>query len=578
MNKHVKSIISLVLTIGLILPIGQNVKAVEVKQMNSYDVLAANSIDMKTPTKVEDSQKKSQIDCRFPEKEPTSRKLAVSRRVFKGYAKRGTVVIENHGIKSAEIYINGNKIDASNALKNCDGKITIDIGKYTVDGNNALKVLNIVPYDELSLKNINTTSKDAYINVKVLYPELIMGKPEQAGLSSEKLKKVDDLINNEVKAGFPGASLIIIKNGMIVKNTAYGYAKKYDGDKLLSQFQPVKNDTLFDLASNSKMFATNLAMQKLVSEGKINIDELVCTYIPEFTGDGREKIKVRDVITHSAGFAAEIRFFKRAEVGEALYSQERNKTLKLLEKAPLAYPTGTKNIYSDTDYMLLGYLIERVTGKTEDEYLKENVYKPLGLTHTTYNPLKNGFKKEDCAATERMGNTRDGVESFDNVRTYTLQGEVHDEKAFYSMEGIAGHAGLFSNTQDMAVLAQMLLNGGGYGGYKLCSLDTLQQFIKPTDKDMTYGLGWDRYANGIKNWEFGPYAGASTVGHTGWTGTVTSIDFDNDMAIILLTNKKHSPVIQNEKKTKSNTFEGDNFETGKYGSVMSLIYEALYEK
>lgn len=504
------------------------------------------------------AQLASQINPRFPEEKPTDRIYAQSRRIFKGYKGQGEIIVENHGAKSASVYINGRLIPIEGVLASENGKASIDISKYTVNGDNAIKVLNVEP-------------ENTYINIYIPFPRLTFGKPEDVGFSAKKLAELDKLINEEVEKGFPGAVLLIMKDGKIVKNTAYGYKLKYDRDKLLDKFDPMDTDTLFDLASNTKMFATNLAIQKLVSENKISINDLVCKYIPGFTGETRENIKIKDLLTHSAGFADSIKFYLPDNpYGIEFHSLDREKTLKLLEKAPLEYPTGTKTVYSDTDYMLLGYIIENVTGVKLDEYVEKNIYKPLGLTHTVFKPLEKGFSKQDCAATETMGNTRGGSREFPSVRNYTLQGEVHDEKAFYSMAGVSGHAGLFSTAQDLAVLCQTILNQGGYGNVEILDEDVLDQFTKPSDNDITFGLGWNRAGNTDKTWQFGPYASNTAIGHTGWTGTLTQIDPEHDMAVILLTNKKHSVC-------NNGTFEGDAFETGKYGSIVSLVYEALLE-
>ena len=422
----------------------------------------------------------------------------------------------------------------------------------------------------------------SYINENITYRKLVnANKPEDVGFSSLKLAKVDTLINSEVAAGFPGAALIVVKDGKIVKNTAYGYAKKYENNILLPENKREKMtvNTMFDLASNTKMYATNFALQKLVSEGKINVDDLVTKYILDFKDSesdvikGKADIKIRDLLNHSAGFSPHPQYFN-PEVAKELFSQDRETTLKMIAKTPLTYEAGTKVLYSDVDYMLLGSIIENMAGMPEDKYVNENIYKPLGLNRTTFNPLKNGFSKKDCAATELNGNTRDGVINFPNIRTYTLQGEVHDEKAYYSMGGVSGHAGLFASTHDMAILAQTVLNGGGYGGAKIFDKNISDLFTKTSDISPNYGLGWDKAGVNGKAWEFGPYASSETIGHTGWTGTVTCIDPVNDMAIILLTNKKHSQLI--DKTENSNRFKGDIFQTGQYGRVMSLIYEALY--
>lgn len=398
----------------------------------------------------------------------------------------------------------------------------------------------------------------------------------KAQFSKEKLQELDNFINKEVEEGFPGAVLMVVKDGTIVKNTAYGYKKKWSKNELLTSPEKMTTDTMFDVASITKMMSTNLALQKLVSEGKLDIDAPVSKYIPEFKDSsedpikGKSKVTIRNVLNHTAGFAPEVRFFDNYKAGK-FYSQDRSTTLKLIPQVPLTYDTGSKILYSDTDYMLLGLIIERITGMKQDEYVENQIYKPLGLKNTMYNPLKKGFNSEDTAATERNGNTRDySIPLFNNIREYTLQGEVHDEKAWYSMGGVSGHAGLFSTAKDLAVLSQLILNGGSYNSVKIFDRDTLAEFTKPSDKDITYGLGWDRQGDWRKIWEFGPYASHLTMGHTGWTGCALNIDPVNNMAVILLTNMRHSPTVLNN-------FEGSKWETGRYGSIMSKVYEAFME-
>ncbi len=497
-----------------------------------------------------------QTDALFPAANPTSRVLARDREIFKGYRGRGSLYIENKGASSASVYVNGQPVDITAALERPDGSASIDISRYTADGVNTLKVLQVAP-------------AGAQLRVRIPYPELIRDEPAAVGLSAEKLAAVDRLLQQEVADGFPGAVLLIAKNGRIIKHTAYGYRQKYDGRRVLSHPPPMTVDTLFDLASNTKMFAVNLALKKLVSEGRLRIDDPVSKYLTDFRGSGWEAITIRQVITHSAGFAPETRFFDPKQQQNGLYSRDRATTRSLLAKIPLAYQPGTETVYSDTDYILLGFIIEAVSGQPLDRYVEQEIYQPLGLHHILYNPLAKGFQPDRFAATERQGNSRDGRIDFPGIRRNTLLGEVHDEKAFYSLDGVSGHAGLFSQAYDLAVLGQTLLNGGGYGEYRLCDFATLQQFTKPSDQVMHYGLGWDK--NNV--WEFGPYASEQTIGHTGWTGTLTAIDPRHDLVVILLTNKIHAPVT----KDNPDRFITADFETGKYGSVMALIYEAFLE-
>ena len=392
--------------------------------------------------------------------------------------------------------------------------------------------------------------------------------PAQAGFSAEKLQRIDKVIDGEVKQGFPGAVLVVARNGKIVKASAYGWARMYDGKRLLpvAERQPMTVDTMFDIASNTKIYATIFAFMKLNGEGRVNPDDLVCTYLPEFTGQGREKIRISDVMSHSAGFAPDVGFH-RPEAG-SFYSLDRKRTERLLNKVPVTYERGTKQVYSDTDYMLLGTIVEKITGQRLDAYVEKEIYRPLGLTHTLFLPLQKGFAPTACAATEICGNTRCGMVSFPGVRTHTLQGEVQDEQSWYSMGGVAGHAGLFSRAGDLAVLAQVVLNGGSYGTYKLCRPWIVSDYMRP--RNAKYALGWNIAAPG-REWEFGSHASPSVVGHSGWTGTDIVIDPAYGLVIVLLTNRVHAPNVPG----KPNTFVFDEYKTDSYGDIISMVYEAM---
>jgi CubicO group peptidase (beta-lactamase class C family) len=365
-------------------------------------------------------------------------------------------------------------------------------------------------------------------------------------LENNTFVDIDQQINDDIKNGFPGAGLIIVKNNKIIKQSVYGYKLKYsDSGKLLKNFEPMQADTMFDLASNTKMYATTYAIMHLATIGKINLMNTIDNYLTtdEF-GTNNQVPQVINLLKHDAGFDP--------------------------ERLEFRYPIGDKPVYSDIDFILLGKIIEKITKQPLDKYVENTFYKPLGLNHTLYNPLLKGFTKSDCAATEINGNTRGHTISLPNIRTTTIQGEVHDEKAYYKLSGIAGHAGLFSNLHDMAVLTQIMLNKGGYGKYQFWTPEIQGQFTSPNPLDTSFGLGWRR-AGEINtrslSW-FSEYASNQAIGHTGWTGTVTLIDPCYDLAIILLTNKKHSDYIDG-------SFMGDSFATGQYTKIISLIYQNL---
>jgi N-acetylmuramoyl-L-alanine amidase len=332
---------------------------------------------------------------------------------------------------------------------------------------------------------------------------------------------------------------------------------------------------MFDLYSSTQVFATNLAIMQLVSDGKIDLYKPLQFYIPEYRASGREVVRVKDLLAQASGYADTLDFYRPDnKFGEYFYSQNKIKTSRLLLTAlPFDSFVGSTQQYSETNFMLLGLLVERVSGKRLDEYSQDKIYAPLGLKHTSFNPLTAGFTKDDFAATEIFGNARPGRADFPNIRKYVLQGEVADEKAFYSMQGVSGHAGLFSNIDDLAILSQTLLNGGGYGDVKLFSQATMSKFLSPAAQSNSIGLGWELANNNTNNTFFSPYASASAYGHEDPDGAAVVIDPDRDLAIILLTNKQHSKTSVAEEDAVT----AERSETGKFRSVTSMIYEALIE-
>ncbi|WP_114327396.1 penicillin binding protein PBP4B [Candidatus Colwellia aromaticivorans] len=503
--------------------------------------------------------KNGQIDQAFPQQNRSSRALVNDRAIFKSYQGKGEIIIDNQDAISADIFINGEKLNIADPLQ-AYNSYQYSLKKRTKNGDNTFKIENVLP-------------EGASVNITIPYPVL----ENQTSKHKQRFIKIDTLIKDDIEQGFPGAVLLVLKDGKIIKNTAYGYARKFaDGGELLTAPVKMTTDTLFDIASNTKMFATNFALMKLVNEGKLDTSLPINHYLPTYRGAGRDLRTVKDILTHKAGYAPQVKFFTRDNnLGPKFFSHDTNKTKDLiLTQVPFAVGRSTKRMYSDTDYMLLGMIIEKITGMSLDLYVEYDIYHPLGLNNTVFNPLQKGFRKNQFAATEIHGTTRGNRVSYENVRTYVLQGEVHDEKAYHSLAGVAGHAGLFSTAKDMAVLAQALLNRGGYGNKQLFSGKVIDQFVKPDDGNGTYGLGWRRANNGDRKWHFGPYASGSAYGHTGWTGTVTVIDPEHDLAIILLTNARHSEIEGDEKDYQ---FKGKQFETGNYGSVISLVYEAVLD-
>lgn len=407
--------------------------------------------------------------------------------------------------------------------------------------------------------------------------------PEAAGFSSEGLARVDALIEDAVAHGFPGAVLAIVRDGQLVKLDAYGYAKRHDENGLLAEPPPMRVDTVFDLASNTKMYAATFALQRLVYEGRIVLDAPLQRYLPGFVDGDDDPVRAKHVVTvadllrHSAGMPADPPYHDRARAG-SLYSQDRERTAGRLLRTPLETLPGTAHRYSDPDFMLLGMLVEHVSGQRLDEYVDAAFYAPLGLQRTLFAPLRGNarlpaLQASDCAATEPRGNTRDGAIRFDGIRTHTLQCEVHDEKAFHSMDQVSGHAGLFADAADLAELLQLMLDGGRRADHVFFDPDTISVFTRPAELDPSHGLGWRLNRGERMRHLFGRHAPTHAYGHTGWTGTATVIDPKHRLGIVLLTNRKNTPVL--DPTNNPNRFLGDTFEPAEYGRVVDAIYEAM---
>lgn len=430
---------------------------------------------------------------------------------------------------------------------------------------------------------------------------------ENTGLSEAVFHRIEGQIESDIAKGFPSAQLVVRKNGKLVYRNAWGRVNSYGQDGMrLTNMPPVTDETLYDLASNTKMYSVNYALQYLVTHEGLDLDTKITDILgQEFAADvkfiayekgttvplltqrrWKASLTLRDLLMHQGGFPPGPAYYRdiydqttqewQTDVPNVLYagaaSDEgtRKRTWQRICETPLMYEPGTKTMYSDVDYVVLGLVVEKLTGKSLQAYLKETFWQPLGLTHITYLPLKNGFTQADCAATELNGNTRDGVSHFPGIREYTLQGEVHDEMARYSMGGISGHAGLFANAEDLAKLAELMLTGK-HDGKVYFSPEVMGEFT--ADHGTGYGLGW--WVQGDHEWDsyFGAFAPATTFGHQGWTGTLTVIDPENAMVIVLLTNKINTPIDAPQKD--ANNFIGGHYTTGKLGFVTKWIYEDM---
>ena len=277
---------------------------------------------------------------------------------------------------------------------------------------------------------------------------------------------------------------------------------------------PVPDEhSLWDLASLTKVVGMTSAVAQLVEQERIDLDAPVQRYLPEWTGPGKERITVRHLITHQSGLPAFRQYYK--------LNLSPDSTLALFLREPLDTVPGARMVYSDIGAILLGKIVERVSGESLDAYLTRHVFGPLGMNDTRYRPPAELLPR--IAPTER-----------DPWRGRHLRGEVHDENAF-ALGGVSGHAGLFSSAHDLDRLARAYLNGGALDGARLARAETLRQFTTVQDSSFSSrALGWDTPS---RNSSAGHYLQRPAFGHTGYTGTSLWIAPQHDLYVMLLTNR-----------------------------------------
>ena len=378
--------------------------------------------------------------------------------------------------------------------------------------------------------------------------------------------KLESIINYDIEHGFPGATIGVLHQGKEVYRNTFGYACRYDktGNKLRNP-QLLRQDMLFDIASLTKVFASTYAVMYLYQRNLINLDALITEYVPEFKFTNTSYIpRVRDLLSHTSGVAPFFDFYNNHIAG-SLYSQDRQRTIELLKtKMSILESPHKYCIYSDIGMQILGCVIEAIIKQRLDIFLEENIYSKLGLKSTCFNPLEKGFLAEEIVATQVDGHCNFGTTNFNNIKTDILRGYVHDEKALYSMAGVAGHAGLFSTIDDITKLAQLI-----YKDNTFFSQDVVRLFSQPCDTNEAFALGfWT--AKGRKNRHlFGERCSDQTIGHTGFTGQCVVSDPKNKVTVMIMTNSVHSPIIY------PRIFEGKTFRTGLYGQLIDSIYDEL---
>lgn len=348
------------------------------------------------------------------------------------------------------------------------------------------------------------------LQVPKLDMTLAVKPPEDLGLPKDAFSETQKLLESYVeKKAFPGASLMVGYHGAVVLDATVGrldYA---------SSSAKVTENSVYDLASLSKAIGTTSAAMMLVQSGKLLLDARVQDYLPEFQGPNKDKVRIRNLLTHSSGLPAFLPIYKQVRGYDSF--------LNSVYAVPLEYEPGSKSVYSDLGMILLGEIIRRASDRPLDRFLSERLFGPLGMKSTLYNPPKSLWPR--IAPTEN-----------DPWRNRVVRGEVHDENA-YAMGGVAGHAGLFSDAHDLAIFAQMMLNRGLYDHRRFLNADVVARFTALQDpSEAGRGLGWGKPTE--KNWT-GALFSPAAYGHTGFTGTSIWIDPQKELFIILLTNRVH---------------------------------------
>jgi len=308
----------------------------------------------------------------------------------------------------------------------------------------------------------------------------------------------------------PCAVSQVTVNGETVFDFAYGH----------SSIQPIKSavthDHFFDIASITKSF-TATAIMILVEEGKLRLDHKVSSLLPQFEGPGKHEVTVRQLLTHSSGLPARTLISKVAK--------SREMVIDMTAKTPLVAPAGSREIYTDLGFILLGEIVSKISNSMLDQFIREQILAPLEMNATFFNPGKDKVKR--CAATELI-TSRGGI----------IQGEVHDPKTFL-MGGVSGHAGLFSTVSDLTKYCQLFLKNNNTTLPRILSAKSLEAMTinHTAHLGIRRGLGWS--LNPCSGFGFDSGAGPSVFGHTGFTGTSIYVDPTLNLTVVLLTNRVH---------------------------------------
>lgn len=404
--------------------------------------------------------------------------------------------------------------------------------------------------------------------------------PESAGLDSRVLRKIDQIVDDAILIkAFPGCQVLVARKGTVVYQKSYGY-KTYEKN----EHEKVTDETIYDIASITKVAATLQTVMFLNGMDLLDTDRKASHYLPELKNTNKKDLKIEDILTHQAGLIPYIPFYQRTidkagfspsyysslhndgfnfEITPGIYLSDYMKDTVwhwVLASDLLEKKKGVKTFeykYSDLGFYILKKLSENLLNQPMDTFLEQNFYNPLGLSTLGYLPLFR-FPKEFIAPTEHDK----------HFRKTLLQGVVHDEGAALC-GGIAGHAGLFSNANDVAILMQMNLQDGYYGGSRYLAPGVVKKFAQQRFPKNRRGMGWDKPATDTTLRSTSDFASPNTYGHTGFTGTAVWIDPDFELVFVFLSNRVH-PDANNVKLSKHNVRK----------RIHDVVYEAMwsYEK
>lgn len=338
------------------------------------------------------------------------------------------------------------------------------------------------------------------------------------GLSPTLPARIDSIINAAVAdSAAPAMAVAIGRYDKLIYLHSYGRLTYADTASVVDEH------TRFDLASLTKVIATTTAAMMLEEQGRLDINRTVASYLPAFNAPDKGAITVRMLITHRGGLEA------FAPLWQSLTG--RDQYLAAINARPLAYVPGTKSVYSDWDYVLMGLIVEHISGETLDSFTAQHIFGPLRMSETGFRP--DTVAKSHIAPTE--------IEPARGL----VWGAVHDENA-NALGGVSGHAGLFSTAHDLAIFARMMLNGGSVGSTRILAPTTIARWTAAQDVGSSRALGWDTPAS---HSSAGHYFSPRSFGHTGFTGTSIWADPERGVWVVLLTNRVY-PTRNNNKHSE----------------------------